>query len=317
MRLTLSLVLAASTLALVRPGLAGDFPVAVTTCEREITFEAPPQAVVSYDIGLTEMMLALDLTDHMVGYAGISAYDKFTEEAKARLEGLPELAPQHPTREVLLGAGTDLYVAGWNYGMRVGGEVTPETLAPFGVEVYALAESCIHVMDKPKASMDDLYTDLTNLGLIFGVSERAEALVEGYRSELIDIIAALPQGRETPDVFVYDSGEDEPFTAGGYGMPTALIEAAGGTNIMEDVQASWVAVGWESVIERNPDVVVIVDYGSVSAEQKIAFMKDNPAFSNVTAVSEDRFVVLDYVEAVPGPRNVEAVKTLVAAFHPR
>jgi iron complex transport system substrate-binding protein len=29
-------------------------------------------------------------------------------------------------------------------------------------------------------------------------------------------------------VFVYDSGEDKPFTSGRYAMPTAIIEAAGG-----------------------------------------------------------------------------------------
>lgn len=298
------------------PSSASGFPVTVQTCGREVTFDAAPEAAVSYDIGMTEMVLALDLEDRLVGYAGISAFDKFNDEARARLEGLPELAPHHPSREVLIGAGTDLYIAGWNYGMRVGGEVTPETLEPFGIPVYALAESCIHVMDKPAASMDDLYTDLLNLGRIFGVEERAEALVDGYRAELAAIIEALPQDRERPKVFVYDSGEDEPFTAGSHGMPTALIEAAGGTNIMDDVRASWVAVGWEAVIDRDPDVVVIVDYGAVSAAEKIAFMKTNPAFAAIAAVRDDRFVVLSYEEVVPAPRNVEAVRTLAAAFHP-
>ena len=72
--------------------------------------------------------------------------------------------------------------------------------------------------------------------------------------------------------------------------------------------------GWEPVIERNPDVIVIVNYGNVTAEEKIAFMKDNPAFKDIPAVRDDRFVVLEYVEATPGPRNIEAVKRLAAAF---
>ena len=59
-------------------------------------------------------------------------------------------------------------------------------------------------------------------------------------------------------VFVYDSGEDTPFTAGKYAMPTALIEAAGGVNIMDDLDKSWATVAWEPVVERNPQVIVIV-----------------------------------------------------------
>lgn len=96
-----------------------------------------------------------------------------------------------------------------------------------------------------------------------------------------------------------------------------MIEAAGGINIMEDVEKSWTEVSWEPVIERNPQAIVIVNYGDVSAEQKIAFMKENSAFKSLDAVKNDRFVVLDYVEATPGPRNIDAIGRLADAFHPR
>lgn len=110
------------------------------------------------------------------------------------------------------------------------------------------------------------------------------------------------------------SGGDAVFTAGRYAMPTALIEAAGGVNIMDDLEKSWAEIGWEPVIERNPEIVVIVNYGDVTAEQKIAFMMNNPAFAGIDAVRNNRFVVLEYVEATPGPRNIAAVRTLAEAF---
>jgi iron complex transport system substrate-binding protein len=115
-------------------------------------------------------------------------------------------------------------------------------------------------------------------------------------------------------VFVYDSGEEAPFTAGKYAMPTALIDAAGGVNIMDDLEKSWAEIGWETVVDRNPEVMVIVNYGDVTAEQKIAFMKESPAFADIDAVKNNRFVVLEYVEATPGPRNIKAVEKLVAGF---
>ena len=285
----------------------------VQSCNRTVNFEAPPKRAVSNDVNLTEMMLVLGLADRMVGYTGVSGWKTLDEEMRAGIKELPELSEKYPSKEVLIGADADLFFAGWNYGMKVGGEVTPETLEPFGIKVYELTESCSHIMQKDKASIEDMYNDLLNLGRIFGIEEKANTLVEGYRKELRSFTKQL----ETSDplrVFVYDSGEDAPFTAGLYALPTALIESAGGTNIMDDFEKSWGTVTWETVVERNPEVIVIVNYGDVTAEQKREFLVSNPAFKDLDAVKNNRFVTLEYVEATPGPRNIRAIKTLANAF---
>ena len=299
------LVISFNTLALSK--------VSVDSCNRTVTFDSPPQRAISNDVNLTEMMLVLGLSDKMVGYTGISGWKTLDEEMRLGVKQLPELSPKYPSKEVLVGADADFFFAGWNYGMKVGGEVTPETLKPFGINVYELTESCIHIMTKKKVSMDDMYNDLLNLGLIFQVENRAKKLVDAYRSDLKKFTQKL-ESIPTKKVFVYDSGEDTPFTAGRYAMPTALIEAAGGINIMDDFQKSWGTVTWEEVIDRNPEVVVIVNYGKVTAEQKRKFMMSNPAFANIDAVKNDRFVTLEYVEATPGPRNIKAIKKLAKAF---
>ncbi|MBM3647893.1 MAG: ABC transporter substrate-binding protein [Alphaproteobacteria bacterium] len=312
--IALALILAGGLLALAVPAAA--YPVTVQSCNRQVTFDGPPQRAIANDVNLIEMMLALKLDDRMVGYTGVSGWKTMDETLRQGVRELPELSPKYPTKEVLLNADADFYFAGWNYGLEVGGEVTPETLARHGMKVYELTESCIHIMKKYKSTLDDMFVDLLNLGKIFGVEERARALVEGYRADLAAFLARTADMTTPVRVFVYDSGEDQPFTSGRYGIPTAMIEAAGGRNIVDDVESSWVKVSWELVIERNPEVVVIVNYGDVTAEQKIAFMKGNPAFKNLDAVKNDRFVVLEYVEATPGPRNIEAIKRLARAFRP-
>ena len=90
--------------------------------------------------------------------------------------------------------------------------------------------------------------------------------------------------------------------------------AAGGKNVMETFKKSWGTVTWEEVIERNPEVIVIVNYGNVTAKQKRKFMMTNPAFAQIDAVKNDRFVTLEYVEATPGPRNIKAIKKLMKGF---
>ena len=123
--------------------------------------------------------------------------------------------------------------------MKVGGEVTPETLDPFKIKVYELTESCIHVMARTKPTMDDMFVDILNLGAIFGVDDKAKALVAGYEKGLADIKSRIGEVKQPVRVFVYDSGTEKPFTSGRFGIPTAMIEAAGGANIMEDVEKNW------------------------------------------------------------------------------
>jgi len=295
---------------------AAALPVTVRSCNRDVTFDAPPARAISNDVNLTEMMLVLGLRDRMVGFTGVSGWRTLDETMREGIAELPELSAGYPTKEVLVGADPDFFFGGWNYGMKVGGEVTPETLAPFGVAVYELTESCIHIGPKGKVAMEDMYNDILNLGKIFGVEAKANDLVTAWKAQLAEVTANVDHDNPVR-VFVYDSGEEAPFTAGKYAMPTAMIEAAGGVNIMDDLEKSWAEIGWEPVVERNPEVVVIVNYGDVTAEQKIAFMKANPAFANIDAVKNDRFVVLEYVEATPGPRNIEAVEKLVAGFAPK
>ncbi|WP_323121753.1 ABC transporter substrate-binding protein [Burkholderia alba] len=295
---------------------AAAYPVTVRSCDRDVTFERAPARAVSNDVNLTEMMLALGLKDRLAGYTGIAGWKTGNARLRAALAGVPELAIQYPSLEVLIGAHADFYFAGWNYGMHVGGPVTPASLERFGIRSYELTESCSHVMPRPPASFDDVYRDLRNLGRIFAVEARAEQVIAAMQRRLAAVRAALA-GVATPlRVFVYDSGNDKPMTAGAMAMPTALIAAAGGRNVMDDVPRSWTQASWESVVARNPQAIVIVDYSAVTAEQKKQFLLSQPALAQVDAIRARRFVVLPYDAATPGTENADAVETLARGLYP-
>jgi iron complex transport system substrate-binding protein len=301
-----------SALLLASPAWA----VTVTSCDRQLSVAQPPQRAVSHDINMTAMLLALGLKERMAGYTGISGWKTLDPSMRAQLNGLPELAARYPSLENLLDAGTDFVFAGWNYGMRIGGEVTPASLARFGIPVYELSESCAHIMPGRVASLDDVYTDLRNLGRIFAVEERAEALVQGMQARVAAVQARLGEVPARPRVFVYDSGEDLPFSAGRLGIPQSLIAAAGGRNVMDGVAANWMQVGWEAVVEQDPELILIVDYGERTAAQKRDFLLQHPALQGVTAIREQRFVVLSYLAVTPSLENATAIETLAAALHP-
>jgi iron complex transport system substrate-binding protein len=292
---------------------ATNYPLTIQSCNREVTFTQAPKHAVSHDINMTQMMLALGLKPRMAGYSGVSGWKSVTPEMQTILDGLPELAAKYPSVETLLNANVDFFFAGWDYGMRVGGDLTPQTLQPLGINVYELTESCAFVMKRPPASLEDTYNDLRNLGKIFDVQDRANALITQMQAQVAEVRKGLPADK--PRVFLYDSGEDRAMTSGRLGMPQALIDAAGGRNILDDVEASWTRVNWEDVVERNPQVIVIVDYGEVTAEQKEQFLLSNKALQSVDAIKNQRFIVIPYVQATPGIDNVLAVETLAKGFH--
>lgn len=292
------------------------FPVTVDSCGTPVTFEAPPERMVVHDINMADMAFALGLQDRMVGVTGITGWYKTSAEFDERRGDIPELAPKYPTMENLVGASPDLFFAGWYYGMKPGGDVTPDTLSAQGIKTIILSESCIHLdKDRPAASMDLLYADTLRLGAVFDKEAEAQALVDGWKSKLETIRQSVPEGEPTR-VFLYDSGNDQPFTAGKYAITNAMIEAAGGVNVTGDMETSWGRTSWEAVAAANPQFLILLDYqGGDGAQGLLSFLKDHPVMSLTDAVKNERFVPLRYEELTPGPANIDAIEKIARTMH--
>ncbi|MEI7033627.1 ABC transporter substrate-binding protein [Streptomyces pratensis] len=292
------------------------YPVTVENCGEKKTYQKAPQRVVTNDVGITEIMFALGLEDHMAGY--VMPDDKGDLTAvpwKDAYRRTPWLSKERINKELVLDARADLVFAGWNYGFNEGEGFTPAALRRVGVDSYLLSESCRNGRGKARgvmAPLDALYTDLRNLGTVFDVEDRAEALIETFREQVAEAEAKALKGAARPRVFLYDSGQDKPFTSGGYAGPQDIITKAGGDHVMKDLKDSWATVGWETVVSRDPEVIVINDYGDTTAEQKKEFLLSYKPLANVSAVKHERFVVLDYVDLVESPRNPAAIASLAA-----
>jgi iron complex transport system substrate-binding protein len=292
-------------------------PVTIHNCGRTLTFDKVPERAIIHDLNMSEMAFALHLQPDITGVTGISGWYKTTPDFDAAKGAIPELAPKYPTMETILAANADFFFAGWYYGMKPGGEVTPDTLAQKGVKTYVLTESCAQVdKGRPRASMDLLFIDELALGKIFGKESDAERLVEGWKTRLANI-ADKVKGKEPLTVFLYDSGEDKPFTAGKFAMPTALIEAAGGTNVLGDLPMSWGTTSWEDVAAKNPQFLILLDYQDGAGYRKLLdFLKAHPVMKETDAVKSERFIPLRYEQITPGPANIDAVEKLARAMYP-
>ncbi len=307
----------AAVLAVSLGSPAWAFPVTVDDCGRKLTFDTPPKRAVVHDLDMSEIAFSLGLQPSMVGVTGVTGYYKMTPQFRAALGSIPELAPKYPSLETLVAADPDFFFAGWYYGMKPGGDVTPDTLAAHGIKTYVLSESCAQVdKNRPPATLDLLYKDEANLGAIFGKDDKAAGVIGAWKARVAAVEDKV-KGKSPVKVFVYDSGEDKPFTAGKFAMPSAIIDAAGGKNVMADLPISWGTTSWEDVAVKDPEFLILLDYQDGGGYQKLLdFLKAHPAMKETSAVRNQRFIPLRYEQLTPGPANIDAVEALAKALHP-
>ncbi|PJO44796.1 ABC transporter substrate-binding protein [Lysinibacillus xylanilyticus] len=273
----------------------------------QVYAEAPKKAI-SLNQHVTEIMLALGLEDSMVGTAYLD--DVIYTPLQAAYEKVPVLAAQYPTKEQVIDAGADFLYAGWKSGFSEKGVGTPEELEALGIHTYLHTSSSIK---NPK--LEDIFGDIRNIAKIFHVEERGEKLIEQMTKDVEDIRTKLPQEKGNLRVLVFDSGEKEVFTAGQNFM-NELVTVAGGKNIFGDVESGWTTVSKEDVVERNPEVIVIINYGSTTDVEKIRFLKNDPALKETEAVLKRRFVILPLSAASEGIRAADAIRILAQGFYP-
>ena len=291
--------------------------ITVDNCGEPLVLDTTPQRLVVHDMNMTDMAFALGLQDKIVGLTGITGWYKTSPEFDILRGDIPELAPKYPTVENLVAASPDLFFAGWYYGMKPGGDVTPDTLAPFGIKTMILTESCVHLnKDRPEASMNLLFDDVLRLGQVMGVEATSTALVEGWKAELASIEAQTAD-LVKPRVFLLDGPADAPFTAGKFAIPDAMITAAGGENVTGDMDTSWGRTSWEAVAAANPEFLVLLDYQTGNgAQDTFDFLKDHPVMSQTDAVKNGKWIGLRYEELTPGPANIQAIAKMARAMHP-
>lgn len=291
------------------PDAATTYPLTIQNGENTLVFEKAPERAVSLNLHTTELMLALGLADKLIG----TAYGNATilPEFEAEYQAIPVLAERYPTLEVLVAAEPDFtYGRGSAYGLGEDGVASVEQLAELGIQAYIVQGTLVEA-----GTMEDVYTDIHNLGQIFDIQPRAEELIQSMQAEISAIQEQIGDVDAPVRVLVYDAGTDDLFTAG-QSLQTHLISLAGGENVFSDVEANWTTVSWEEAVAREPEVIVINDYGEVSLAEKISFLENNPALSSMPAIQNKRFVAISLPSVFEGVRNPDAIRTLAEGFYP-
>lgn len=251
----------------------------------------------------TEILLSIGAEDQMIGTAFLD--DEILPELKEKYEKIPILSNKAPTKELFYSLNPN-FLIGWKSIATKKYLGTLEELNENGIEVN-------FTKSQDSKNIDDIYSDIMYLGEKFSVEINAKNLVERLKVEIKKI--ENKNINRAVKVFAYDSQENIPYTIGGSGIANQMIEIAGGKNIFADSNFSFGAGNWENILEKNPDIIIIVDYGDNSYQDKIKFLKERSPISELKAVKENKFVrvPLSYLSA--GVRVAEGIKLMSQKFY--
>lgn len=298
--------------------VASGFPVTIENCGSALTFTQPPERVLVTYQNVAEILVALDLTDRIVGVTYGQAYDPPADYV-AEINGLKYLAPRgqgSAVKEVTLATQPDLVIAAYPaYDFDAAqGMATQEEFRAAGAQVFGMSVEC--GPDPGTATIEDVYRDILVLGQIFGVEQRAQNLVATMRAR-IDAIQQRVADLPAVPVAFYDAGEDQ-IGVYGSGLNADMIRLAGGENVFADQPEVYLQVSKEIFATRSPAIFAILDYEGNPAvpdeATRAAFLFTT--FPNLPASQEQRWVAVSGAAFAAGIRIPDAVEQMARAFHP-
>ncbi|AGP59812.1 ABC transporter substrate-binding protein [Streptomyces rapamycinicus NRRL 5491] len=308
------------------PGRAAGsgYPRTIDNCGHKVTLKSAPKRALSLNQGTTEILLSLGLADRMAATATwTDPVMKGLEKANARVERLADNAPSF---EKSLDAEPDFVTASFVSTLGKGGVATREQFEKLGVPTYVSPSDCAAGRDTESGgdgargkplTLDVVYGEIRDLAHAFGVDERGEKLVARLRER----VRKATDGVDASGVSLmyWFANSQSPYLAGCCGAPGAITRAVGAENAFSDTHDEWPQINWETVADRDPDVIVLGDLTrkqqtAETARAKMRFLETNAATRNLTAVKKKRYILLSGQAMNPSLRTVEGVEQVAAGL---
>lgn len=282
--------------------LDADEPTAVTLidqCGRTVELDAPAQKVVSCYYVSSYAMMALGLSDRMVGIENKAASRPIYSMSAPQFLELPAVGTMKECNVELIASLTpDLVI------MPKKLSESAETLAGLGIDVMLV---------NPE-NHEDLCKMISLIGEACGVTEKAQSLLAYYETQMT-ALEKMTENEAKPTVYM--GGNSSYLTAAPGGMyQSSLISLAGGVNAAAALEGNyWTEVSYETILAYNPDVIILPS----GADYTVEDIMNDAALSVLKAVKNGAvYAMPDGIEEwdSPIPSGILGAMWLTSILHP-
>ncbi|MFD1828007.1 ABC transporter substrate-binding protein [Mumia zhuanghuii] len=292
------------------------FPVTVTSCGTEVTFDAPPERVVLLKGSAVSYLHELGVLDRVVARAGAYPEAYYDRETQDELDAIPLLTDEldssghvQISKETVLAQKPDLVLGETD-------TLGHETLDALGIAQLEEPGLCPEGLADP--GFDDIASRMTTYAQVFGVPDLGEkaaaAVTDRVDAITVDIAAASDGKARTAAVLYPTVGGGATYAYGTRSMAQPQLEAAGLKNVFGNVDERLFEVSVEELVGRNPDVLILLHSDGDPAAVKEAVTSLNGA-DKITAVARDEILVqlFNFTEP-PSPLSIDGLESIVERF---
>ncbi|MBY5987782.1 ABC transporter substrate-binding protein [Roseovarius atlanticus] len=330
MRQTLIAATLVASAALPLQAQETNYPLNLTNCGVEVSFDAAPDSAVTIGQSATEILYSLGLATKVSGTS--VWFNPVLPEFTEVNEGIERIADNDPSFESVVAKKPGLVAVQYEWHVGESGIVgTREMFHDIGIPTYIMPADCD---TKDNSTGGDgtrtgafetasVYKGIRELSAIFDVQGAGETLVAELEAVEANAVARA-EGLDLPDdlsaVFWFSSAdlEIDPYVAGRLGAPGYMMSALGIENVI-DSDEEWPTVGWETIARADPDIMVIAymdrrRFPADDVEKKLEFLRNDPVASQMTAVQEGRIVQIDAHAMSATMRSIYGLETLSEAL---
>ena len=161
----------------------------------------------------------------------------------------------------------------------------------------------VYVME-PYLSFEDICVNFQQLADYLGKSDEAKEIIMDVKQK----ISNLNNETISKEKVFWEVGANPIFTVGKKSFVNEYNKYINGINVFCDIDMRYPNISIESVIEKNPDVILLVNMGDVSDQEIYKWNK----YKNITAIKDNKIYLLEADDIfTPTPRKfLNGIKVL-------
>lgn len=238
----------------------------------------------------TEILYELGLGDKVVGVSTVDDYPKDVKDKK-------QFDAFKLDTEALMKAKPDLILA--HESNKSTQEKDLKKLTDAGVKVVYIDDA---------NSINEMYQTFKQVGKVTGKEKEANKLVDKVKNDIEKVKKDIPEDKQGKQVFMEISSQPDIYTSGKNTFYDDMLTSIKAKNVFHD-EEGWIKTDKESILKRNPDVMITTSGQSEEEYKKLNNNRDG--FDQVNAVKNDSVYALNADKiSRPGPRLAEGLEEL-------